>query len=905
MTPETASVSVLQLKTELPRQRISLVERPELLEKFDTLASLRLLLVVAPPGFGKTVLLTQWIDRIRATDALVSWLSIDEGDADSRQFLAGLFVSLHRAGIEMPRYTTGIDSGLEEASVDMILRCIGEGIGKEARPVYIVLDDYNRSSGGEVDGLLQRLIQTLPANVHLILASRTRPKIGVHQLIASGLAAELNADHLRLSTDESIQLLNTDLQGAELDALLNSIEGWPIALSLASLAMRGQPGLVCTSKHLMGRGSHLSTYLAAELIGALPGEQAAFLLETSILERFDVPLANAVRGRSDSWDLLVKLEPMQSLITQIEGDGIWYRYHNLFAEYLRSALYQRHPALVPDLHARASRAFAERRFFADAVRHAAEAGDYDHCAALISEAGGWKMVLYGRRNDLASALRYMPAEQRRRYPGIIAADAYLQLKLGNLQGASMPFGALPDPFDRDSDWTRFSKDDQDVFNVRVLLRAYEDNELTQEFLQRCLDQRRAIPDSDGMTHGVLNCTLAATAIAVGKPVEAEAFAKNAMQVMREAGSVLGLNYCYLHAGAAALQSGQLRPAAAYLTRARNMADENFGEDSGLKSMADILWGNLHLWQWNLPPQMDDYSAAMEHSCKYDGWFELFAAALDTLFRTAWIRDDIEGMDRILSVGTQMARDRSIRRLELLVNAFCLLQLSAHGDQREARKLALTLMDALPIGCWKRQPHLWRPFQEAAFALFRFFKTENAALSSAFVDDMFLCAAEMGHVPYQLRALVARAVLRDGNGQRREALNDLSDAIDIASNDDLQLPFVEQPEVEPLLRLLKRQDRQSGSRSAIGELFLSSVLDSSRSIARERNASAAKGLSPRELEVALEIGMGHTNKEIARSLDLTEHTVKFHLKNIFIKLGVDRRAHVQALFSDQIKGQRPS
>lgn len=888
---------MLQLKTELPRQRVALVERPELLESLQSFSSARLILVVAPPGFGKTTLLTHWVDHIRAGGAVASWLTLDEDDADPRQFFTGVVASLTRAGVRLTRFGSPLERGLEEISIDAVQRHLVESLGEDGRSIHIVLDDYHRAASMELDAVLLRFVQALPGNVHLVLGSRARPNIGIPQLLASGLAAELNAGDLRLTAEESRRLLNVETLSPELETLIEHVEGWPVALRLARLAMGGKSDLSASLRQLTGRGSHLSNYLAEELLGMLPPEQARFLLETAIFERFDVQLADAVRERDDSWAVLEKLEPLQSLITQIEGEEVWYRYHHLFADYLRAELLQRHPARVAELHSRASRAFEARGFFIEAVRHAAGAGDYERCVDLIAEAGGWKMVLYGRRNDLASALRHLPHHVRVKYPRMIAADAYLKLKMGNLAGANSAFQIIPNVLEQKRDWHTISDEDRDVFNVGILVHGYGDNELTPANFARCEAMLGEIPSSEALTRGVLQCEVAISALAIGHSARAEELAVSAMGSMRDASSVLGLNYCYLHAGLAALYRGELKLATAYLTQSRNMAEENFGEDSGLKSLSDVLWGNLQLWRWEALDARDDYSNAFQHVREYDGWFEIYAAALDTTFRTAWMRDDVEGMERALAAGSEIVRDRNLQRLELLVHAFRFLMLRSTGDRQEARRLAVTLMDALPIGCWKARPHLWRPYQEAGFALLRGSDQDNVEASEALADDLLACTEQMGLVIYRVRALVLRALVRERAGRRTEALADLSQALDLGCREDLRLPFIEQAELEPLLRLAKRQDRMTGGRSAVGQMFLSSILDSSREVTRERSGLALRGLSPRELEVAQEIGLGYTNKEIARSLDLTEHTVKFHLRNIFAKLGVDRRAHVQALFSD--------
>jgi len=891
-----ANGSLIQLKTNLRRQRMALIERPDLLGRLHWLANARLLLLIAPAGFGKTVLLTQWVDSVCAQGVAVSWLSLDKGDAEPRQFLQGLLVSLHRAGIEFPEYETLMAQGAGTVDVNGLVCGLENGLLLEERQVYIVLDDYHLASSSDLDMLFHRWIQALPDHVHVILASRRYPDIGACQFLASGFATEISAGCLRCSDQESIELLGIDACAVDLESLCNVLEGWPIALSLAALEIRKYSGSRYSFKQLVNRGSHLSSYFARELLASLSVEQVDFLLETAIFERFDVALVDAVRGRSDSGELMDSLDSLQALIPCMEGNGDWYRYHHLFAEYLRRVLHERKPARVVHLHVLASKVLAKRGFFVEAVQHAAEAGEFDRCAQMVSEAGGWKMVLYGRGHDLACALKYIPSGQYRNYPCIAAADAYLQLRSGNLHAASTALCALPDFLNQELDWEAISGDELDIFNVKMFLHGYEDNELTLDFFTWGQEQQRKIADFDVLTRGVLDNTLAVAAMSVGKFPEAEMLATRAVRTMGEAGSVLAPAHCWLHAGLAALNMGKMQSAAMHLAHARDMVNQNSREGCHLKTIIDSVQENLQLWHWQLPEEITACSAVLQNGCEHDGWFDVFAAAFDTLFRVAWIHGDVDAMERALRIGAQIANGRGIQRFQLIVNAFTLLRLIDHEHRHEARKLALGLLDSLPLGAWQQYPHLWRPFQEVGFALFRFFLLDNAVINFSLVEDLLRCAAQMGHVPCQVRAIVARAVLRERNGQRREALADVSSAIEMAVRHDLQLPFVEQPELEVLLRILERKYRQMDTHDATGGLFVSSILDARRSIARRHNVAAIKNLSPRELDVALEIGMGRTNKEIAQSLDLTVHTVKFHLRNIFAKMGVERRAHVQSFFN---------
>lgn len=875
----------MQFKFEVPRQRIALVERPRLIESLRIPACARLALLVAPAGFGKSTLLAQWADIVGEAGATCGWLSLDDEDAEPRRFLTCILQSMRGGGVDLQGFDAHLERGFAETSIEMMVRQIVHALADHSRTTYLIFDDYHRCACPAVDTLLLRIVQNLPSNAHIILSSRQRPNIGVPGLIAAGFASELNAELMRLTANECRQLLSLDLPQREIDTLVEQTEGWPVVLQLARLVLRERSDLSTSLDALIQRGGHLSSYLADQVLGALQPDLVDFLLETSILERFTVELADTVRGRNDTWAMMDRLEPLQSLITPVEGEGTWYRYHHLFGDYLRTLLARRHGGHVARLHVQASYAFEARGSFAEAVKHAACAHDYGRCAALIKQAGGWQMILYGRRDDLIVALRQMPAAERAHYPWVMVADAYLKLKNGDLAGARKALDMLPPGLDHPRDWTSLHDSERDAFCVNVLMHTYEDNLLSSAHTDHYEDIRQKVPENEPLVRGVLECAQAISALAAGRIAWAENLSTQSMISMRSANSILGLNYCYLHAGIAALYRGDVAASADYLQRARQMAETNFGEDSGLRSLADVLWGYLRFWQNGADdPDDTDYAAAFRHVQEYDGWFEIYAAGLDTRFHAARIRRDTAAMAAVTEEGAALSAARPQRRLQHLLAAQRLLLAEATGQRAEARNLARQMIAQVPPGRWQSDSSLWRPYQEIGLALVLHLLDEEPRRAETIAHDLIACATEMGATLFVARGLVLRALARARTGLVTEAGRDLDAALDLARPRQLRLPFLQIGALMPDLL-------QMGTAATADDPFLADL-----AAMRDVVDPGATMLSTREQQVALKVGLGLTNKEIARLLGTTEHTVKFHLRNIFAKLGVDRRAHVQSIYS---------
>ena len=900
---------MFQLKLEVPRLPSSVVHRARLIDALDAVAPSRLILLTAPAGFGKTTLLSQWRDHLRDQGGRVAWLTLDEGDIDVRRFMIGVIRSLEASGIDMGGLAAQAERGLTEVTIDGVVRETHSQLAHTPDPVTLILDDYHRASSPALDEFVGRWISLLPDGIRLLMSSRRCPDIGLHRLLGSGAAVEITSEMLRFTSAESRQVLDVGLAEADRDTLAERTEGWPVALQLARLITlqgkgQGQDGPISLGP-LAKRGGHLWNFLSDQVLRGLSEEAVDFLLETSILERFSAEITDAVRERNDSWQIMEQLEPLQSLLTPLDADAVWYRYHHLFAEYLQAQLRQRRPAALQTLHLRASHAFEQTGLLEEAVRHASLAGDFARCAELVEQAGGWRLVLFGGMSQLKQLLDFIPAAERLSHPRLLLAESYLKLKMGLPGEARSTFDLVAkDISELAEDWSVLDDYERDILNIDLLIRVYEDNAVDSPFLSFYEQAQQRMIGADSLTLGVLDCAGAMTSLCRGDLKKAEDLARQAMSAMRSANSVLGLNYCFLHAGLACAYRGELRSATAYLQRAKAMAVENFGADSGLKALADTLMAFVQLWgTGQLAMTGEEMDEAFRHVCDYDGWFEIYAAGLDSRFRLAWLARDVAGMDRVIADGDVLTQARGLERLGGIVDAQRLLRHCAAGDMAQAAPLTNLLASQFPIGVWRDRPVRWRPYQDVAFALGTSLAARNPGQARARAQDLLACAQSIGAGAYEVRGHLLLAQIANIGKRTDEAMTHLRTAVACAAGEGVALPFIEQHGLTSSIRRLKR-DLWDGGGEPVEASFLTDIDERIAAHAAPHDDSAVATLSAREQEVIGELSRGLTNKEIARALDMTEHTVKFHLKNIFAKLGVDRRAHALTALRETGWSARP-
>jgi LuxR family maltose regulon positive regulatory protein len=388
-------MSVLGTKLHLPLPRRRLVQRTRITDQLraDGGEGPRLVLVAAPAGFGKTTLLAQWL-AAGTPQRRVAWLALDPGDADLRLFLTHLLAAIQTAEPE-----AGVDAlALLEAGgatpADAVLVSLINDLDILAGPMVVALDDYHVIDEAAVHEAMTFLLDNLPSQVTLAVATRADPPLPLSRLRARGELVEVRAADLRFTADEAEAFLN-EVMGLELEpalvaALEARTEGWAAGLQLAALSARTHAGAADGSGDVAGfveafSGSHrfVLDYLVEEVLGQQPDPVRAFLLDTSVLDQLTAGLCDDLTGRSDGQSMLETLERENLFVVPLDDERRWYRYHHLFADALRARLVARHANRVGELHAAASRWLSEHGLLVDAVRHAIASGDHEHTADLM------------------------------------------------------------------------------------------------------------------------------------------------------------------------------------------------------------------------------------------------------------------------------------------------------------------------------------------------------------------------------------------------------------------------------------------------------------------------------------------------------------------------------------------
>jgi LuxR family transcriptional regulator, maltose regulon positive regulatory protein len=553
---------VLETKLTRPPVRAEYVPRRDLIEALREGATRLLTVLTAPPGFGKTTLLAAW----SADHAVrVAWLSLDDDDNDPARFFVHLVAALRSVEPGIVAHAPAAHGAAGASPVALLLN----ELAAVEDELSLVLDDYHLITNAHIHEGLTYLVEHLPRSTRVVVATREDPPFPLGRLRARGELTELRAGELRFSDAEARTFLNDslglDLSERDIALLQARTEGWPAALYLAALTLRGQPNTSSLIEAFAGDDRHVVDYLTGEVLARQTPELRSFLLRTSILTRMCGPLCDAIIDGNDSARTLDELERSNLLVVPLDSKRHWYRYHHLFADLLQHELKRSEPDAPPLLHRRASGWYRDAGLIVEAAHHAYAAGDLDAAVELVGRY--WPFFLdQGQLGTLSRWLEALPDDLLGENRTLCYAAAMIASHTGRLDEAERwletagraPPSGLDEPgipLEALAAWLPMARGDMDraIAAARLGLAAASSEPATAAGLQLLLGsalwwsqqsgEAKPLLDSAARTAEATGLSaLAVMALGVRAALEldagvagqAEALAQKALELMRRA-----------------------------------------------------------------------------------------------------------------------------------------------------------------------------------------------------------------------------------------------------------------------------------------------------------------------------------------------------------------------------------
>jgi LuxR family transcriptional regulator, maltose regulon positive regulatory protein len=375
---------LLASKLRRPVARPGAVRRLALIEQLRRGEPYPIVSVVAPPGYGKTTLLSQWAER---NGQAFAWVSVDEGDNDPKVLLSYVAEALDAVEPIDRRVFDALASPVSSVPGSVVPR-LGSAFSSMTSPVALVLDDVHALHNSECRAALAVLADHVPAGSRLALAGRAEPPLRVARLRTEGRILEIGPNDLSLTSDEASSLLRNAevaLGEDEVAGLHRRTEGWPAGLYLAALYLREGGPLASAAVSFGGDDRLVSQYVESEFLARISRRQRVFLTRTAVLERMSGPLCEAVLELSGSAETLEELARSNMLLVPLDRRGQWYRYHHLFRDMLLADLERLEPGLIPVLRRRAASWCVRNGWPEEALEYSMAAGDADAAAGLMEK----------------------------------------------------------------------------------------------------------------------------------------------------------------------------------------------------------------------------------------------------------------------------------------------------------------------------------------------------------------------------------------------------------------------------------------------------------------------------------------------------------------------------------------
>lgn len=861
---------LLETKLLVPGSRRDIVPRPELQARLA--ATVPLTLVSAPAGFGKTTLLTSWLARDPADPAERAdvWVSLDQRDSDAAVFWTYLATALGRSvpGVGASALAMLASGGWPTDAV--VTQLINDLTGVD-HDVVAVLDDYHVIDSTEVHDGVAFLLDHLPPNVHLVIATRADPPLPLARLRARGQLVEIRAADLRFTAAEAEQYLN-DVMGLALTdddvtALERRTEGWIAALQLAALSVRGRDDPAEFIAEFSGDDRYIVDYLVEEVLEHQPETVRAFLLQTSILSRLTGSLCDAVTGCDDGTATLTALARDNLFLTPLDPRRQWYRYHHLFADVLQARLLDEQPDQIAELHRRASAWHQDKGDRTEAIVHALAAADFERAADLVETA-----VPELRRNRQDATLRgwlqALPDESVRARPGLSVAYAGALLVHGELDGAEARL--------RDAEARLAELPANDPARARLpasiaLFRAAQAR-ITGDSAGLIEQAERAAAlaaEDDHLARGAAAGLLGIAYWSRGDLGAGYRSWAQAASSLEQAGHYADVLGCTIALADIAKSLGRLHDATSACERGLSLAADH----GPLRGLAD-----MHVALAELLLERNDLDGARQHLTISQDLGDPAALPQNryrqrvALARLRHIEGDPAGALELLDEAERLYVSDYFPEVAPVAAVRARLQL-AQGNvaaaQAWARRRNLSADDELSY---------LHEYEHVTLARILMAQGEAGRLLRRLLD----AAESAGRTGTVIEVLVLQAVADHAGAALKRALT-------LAEPEGYARVFLDAgPAIVPMLTATAKQD---GAPPLAGQLLAAATPTAARRPAVR--PGLVEPLSGRELDVLRLLGTDLNGPDIARELVVSLNTVRTHTKNIYAKLGVtSRRAAVR-------------
>ena len=906
-------LETVNTKLRPPRQRRELLKRERLSADIEANAGRRLVLVSAPAGYGKTSVLVQLFGALSVKKYHVGWMSLDVRDNDIVRFLSHLVEATRRAGVMVSSHTISLLTSEVDASVPpfaSLRKALLNEFSFLDVDLFLFFDDFHLIKDPGILDLISELLLAPIEHLHFIISAREQLALPVARLRALGEIREFDAAMLKFSSDEAMAFMGArigfPLTRIQMEHLWTKTEGWIASLQMITIAMQGLSDAEAFLRHFSGADRSIADFLVEEVLNRQTEEVQRFLLATSILDRFNSDLCNAVLERRDSSSLIDKIEDSNLFVFSLDRERNWYRYHGLFADLLRTRLVGRFPDEAAIYNRRACNWLADNEYIADAIGHAFAASELARAGALIDKISPI-LLANGQTTTLRRFAERLPDKLAKGLPRLQLELAWENTILWRFDEARHTLKEVRNKLaNKVSGSQIYHREDllgeeAELFRMKLAHREFMLDVFTDN-IEHSLPAAKLWIAEFGDRDQFMASSVGGILMMLNRETyrceHTQAHAQELRNQFTDANAIYGTVFLDTVVGSIHFARGELQLAEQSYLQSRADAMRIQNESSTLAAMPSAQLAQLLYEKNNLTEARRLVENLNGHPSNFR-FVDSVIAGYITATRLARADDTTDKAHHTLDAATRIADRYTLPRLHAHVLAERVSLLISGGLCRDAERLIQDPRYKGVAAAMSFSGHVDTAKESFAIATARIASERGETSHALKILRRWLnWTRDRQCLRSSIRLAVPLACLLYRSGDKLAARRTMIDALRWGASGGFTRSFLDEgPAVVAILEELADLPTEGEvfSRAYLKHLLSACgrKIDEKKGApdiqVQQREAEDARGLSEREIEILRLTAANLVTSEIAAALGLAESTVKWYWKRIFEKLGVHRRS----------------
>ena len=913
------AASILVTKLFAPPTRTKLVHRPDLLERLSDGLDRKLTLLSAPAGFGKTTLVSHWVENLQGNNEIdgqpikVTWLSLDGDDNDPVCFLTYFIAALNQSKdieTDIGQGALNLLQSPQPPSANNILISLINDLAVIPNKIIFVLDDYHLIESKEIHQALIFLLENLPPQLHLVIATRQDPHLSLGRLRARNQLTELRAADLRFTFSEAADFLNQvmglNLSSGDIAELETRTEGWIAGLQLAAISMQGRKDHTGFIKSFTGGHRLVLDFLIEEVLGQQPESIQNFLLQTAILDRMTGSLCDALTCQENGQETLEMLDRANLFIVPLDEERRWYRYHHLFGDLLRQRLRQTQAEQLKELHDKASEWYKQNGLIDQAIEHALKSKDFDQAAYLIQSQIDmlWQRGEHGKLRRWVQAL---PEKLLLTEPQLGLIHAYYLHTIGEYTSAEQLLQRIEqilDPHGNGDDvipsleYKHLLEIERlklrgRLSSIRALIYSFDGN--VKGIIKQANRALEYLPEQDLTWRNFSGFALGDAHSYLGDMAASYDARFTTLRACEAEGNIFYIILAALKLATTLREQGELYRTRDLCNDQVRLAEKNNLAEINIVGCIRTILG-----------EVNDLERAIQHARQgvkiAEGGQNLVFLSMSYLYlmRVFFSKKDLAGAKEVFDKVLRLEREMTIpiwlsSQMAAWQAKFWLLQDDLEAVSNWADKREILVYDDQHthegIDHLSMIDHI--VYARVLIAQDRMEETIQL------LRHLYKTAERSGRISRSIEIRMLQALAYHSTGQTEQAMESFEHVLNLAEPKGFIRIFVDegQPMTSLLYEALSRGIKPEYVQRLLAAFPITKQEEDASTKHQVDQTGLIEPLSDREIEVLQLIAKGLTNQEISNKLFLSMHTVKTHTRNIYSKLGAHHRAEAVAKARD--------